>query len=170
MNNRTILHFSSRLWPNDFAVYEITKSWNAISSASQKGFYNICLLTSPGIDLHLGTAKKFNGAALLFVKPYSSPSWNLTPIAQEGYACIFKENFLKARRWPAHIQHSLLPNVESSSIYLLNCEQKDFITFLFTRMLMEQDTAYFFKNDLMHNYAYLIIHEALKMQTSLRLN
>ena len=38
------------------------------------------------------------------------------------------------------------------------------MTSVFQRMLAEQDTTYFFKEELMCNYINLLIHEALKMQ------
>src|SRR5262245_26861127 len=122
-------------------VFEIRNS-NVIAGG-QAGFYKICLLN----NFHNNKADK-PGPALLFVKPNSSICWNLTPVLLHGYACIFKEGFLKNNHWPACIQQALFSNDQRSFIYLLNREQEDFITFLFTRMLMEQDTDYFFKNDL----------------------
>jgi hypothetical protein len=174
MNNRAILHISScykrssRL--KDFAVYEIKNSLNAISSINEKGFYKICLLTSNGINHQDEKEKKIDGAALLFEKPYASYSFDLTLIAQQGYACFFTEGFLKNDFCPACIQHSLMPDIESSSIYLLNPKQKDFVAFLFRRMMMEQNTAYVFKDELMRDYIHLIIHEVFKMQASHRVN
>ena len=49
-------------------------------------------------------------------------------------------------------------------MFVINDEQKEFITALFRKMLAEQATDYAFKADLIRNYMNLIIHEALKMQ------
>jgi hypothetical protein len=170
MNNKKKLPlsdcFERSLRPKYFSVsvFEIKNTGN-VNAGSQAGFYKFCLLN----NFRNNKADK-PGPALLFVKPNSSICWNSPPVVQQGFACILQEDFLKDRHWPSSILQLLFCNDQSPIIYLLNREQKDFITFLFTRMLMEQNTDYFFMNDLMYNYTYLIIHEALKTQASFRIN
>lgn len=174
MKNRAILHTSSYykriVRPKGVAVYEIENGMNAISSISEKGLYKICLLIGNGIHYHDEKEKDREGAILAFEKPHSPHASDLIVKAQQGFACVFTEGFLKYSLWSACTQPSQMPDMEGPLIYFLNPKQKDFVAFLFRRMLMEQHTAYVFKNELLHNYIHLIFHEAFKLQPSPRLN
>jgi hypothetical protein len=124
------------------------------------------LFTGNSIHRHNEKEKDTDGAALLFEKPYSSHFLQLSSAAQQGYACFFTEGFLKSSIESGCIQHSGRPAMEGSSIYLLKPKQTDLISFLFRRMIMEQNTAYIFKNELLRHYLHLLLHEVFKMQSS----
>jgi AraC family transcriptional regulator, transcriptional activator of pobA len=174
MNNRVILTISNSynriLRAEGFSVYEIKNGMNAIASINDQGLYKICLFT--GSDIHPRDVKEKGRqcAVLVFEKPYLSHSLNSTLKVQQGFACFFTESFLKNSFGSACIQPFRMSDIESSCICFLNPEQKDFVAFLFRRMMMEQNTAYVFKKELLCNYLHLLLHEASKRQTMLRLN
>ena len=51
-------------------------------------------------------------------------------------------------------------------VFLLNSEQKNFITDIFQTLISEQCNNYIFKEELMYNLVALIVHEAFKIQTT----
>jgi AraC family transcriptional activator of pobA len=85
---------------------------------------------------------------------------------QNGFACLFTEEFLQAHDRTDSFQESPLFKIGSTPVFILSDDQKTFISTIFQKMLLEQGTDYTFKNDLIRNYINLIIHEALKMNPS----
>jgi AraC family transcriptional regulator, transcriptional activator of pobA len=149
-----------------FKVYEIETAVNPVPKYSRRDFYKICLVNGHSLIHYADKSIEVNGAFLFFGNPHIPYSSELIEPKQYGYACLFTEEFLKTHDRSESFQESPLFKIGSTPVFMLDDEQKAFITTIFQKMLSEQGTDYAFKNDLIRNYINLVIHEALKMQPS----
>ncbi len=149
-----------------FKVYEIETAVNPVPKYSRRDFYKICLVNGHSLIHYADKSIDVNGAFLFFGNPHIPYSSELIEPKQYGYACLFTEEFLKTHDRSESFQESPLFKIGSTPVFMLDDEQKAFITTIFQKMLSEQGTDYAFKNDLIRNYINLVIHEALKMQPS----
>jgi AraC family transcriptional activator of pobA len=136
-----------------------------LRSYDRKSFYKICMITGEKVIQYADRGYKVSGTTLFFGNPLIPYSWENTT-EQTGYTCLFSEDFFKAKDRSESLQESPLFKLGGTPIFSLDQQQRDFISSLFQRMIVEQQTAYAFRNDLIRNYINLIIHEALKMQPS----
>lgn len=149
-----------------FKIYEIETAVNPVPKYSRRDFYKICLVNGHSLIHYADKSIEVNGAFLFFGNPHIPYSSELIEPKQYGYACLFTEEFLKTHDRSESFQESPLFKIGSTPVFMLDDEQKAFITTIFQKMLSEQGTDYAFKNDLIRNYINLVIHEALKMQPS----
>jgi AraC family transcriptional activator of pobA len=133
-------------------------------------FYKIYLITGKSIVHYADKEIKIEGANLLFYNSYASCNWKFIFAKQNGYACLFTKDFLEISVCSNILQQLYLFEVDSFTVFSLNNKQENFIAAIFQKMIVEQNTNYIFKDELLHNYISLIIHGVLKMQTSHQLN
>lgn len=160
-----ILDFNTELKLQGFRVYPIDTKKSVTRSYNRKDFYKICVITGHNIIHYDDKGFDVKGATLFFGNPLVPYSWENIG-HQTGFTCLFSESFLKTRGRSMSLQESPLFKVGGTPIFSLNEQQRDFVEQLFQRMLIEQNTEYQFRDDLIRNYINLIIHEALKMQPS----
>ena len=89
------------------------------------------------------------------------------PVAtrQTGYCCLFTEAFVnecEVAEYPKALPRALLA-YKSTCSYSLPKEQAAYLTLLFEKMLLEQQTTYAFKQELARSYLQLVLHEALRL-------
>jgi AraC family transcriptional activator of pobA len=170
MDLRTIpnvIDFNVELKQHGFKVFEVDTKRCIARSFDRKSFYKICIITGGNIIQYADRSFEVSGTTLFFGNPLIPYSWeNITE--QTGYTCYFSEDFFKTQDRSESLQESPLFKIGGTPIFALDVLQTDFISSLFQRMIMEQQTGYAFKQDLIRNYINLIIHEALKMQPSER--
>jgi AraC family transcriptional regulator, transcriptional activator of pobA len=169
MNNHAGSHtldFNAELKLKGFKVYEIDSTQSVVRNYNRKDFYKICLNNGKNIINYADRSFETNGSALFFGNPHIPYSWETVSTTYTGYACLFTEEFLKASDRSDSLQQSPLFKIGGTPIFNLDSDQRVFVSTLFKKMIAEQETDYFFKDDLVRNYINLIIHEALKMQPS----
>lgn len=149
-----------------FKVYEIGSDCSAIPTYNRRDFYKICMNTSQSLIHYADRGIETNGTTLFFGNPHIPYSWELLSSSYHGYACVFTEEFLKVNDRSESLHECPLFKIGGTPIFYLSEEQKIFVTSLFQKMIIEQDTDYVFKDDLIRNYINLIIHESMKMQPS----
>ena len=135
-----------------------------VQTYNRKDFYKVCVVFGKSIVHYAGKGIEINDATLFFGNPNIPYSWEVISKEQIGYSCLFSEDFLKGHERSDSLQASPLFKIGGAPIFALNDEQKKFIISIFQKMVAEQNSGYFFKDDLIRNYINLIIHEALKMQ------
>lgn len=155
---------TSDLQLKGFKVYEIESGMNAVPSYNRRDFYKICINTGHNIVHYADRSFESTETLLFFGNPYVPYSWEMVSSIYTGYACVFTEEFFKSAERSDSLQQSNLFKIGGNPIFVITEEQKEFISALFRKMLVEQATDYAFKADLIRNYMNLIIHEALKMQ------
>ena len=149
-----------------FKVYQINGDISKIPTYNRRDYYKICINTSKSIIHYADRGLETDGTILFFGNPYIPYSWDTLSPAFEGYACVFTEEFLRAKDRSESLHESPLFKIGGTPIFSLSAEQKVFIDSLFIKMIEEQATDYVFKDDLMRNYINLILHESMKMQPS----
>jgi len=167
MNNQTETQncdFTSDLKLKGFKVYQINGDQSKIPVYSRRDFYKICINTSKSVIQYADRGIETDGTILFFGNPIIPYSWETISEEYEGYACVFTEEFLKAKDRSETLHESPLFKIGGTPIFSLNTEQKLFIDSLFEKMIQEYETDYVFKDDLMRSYVNLIIHESMKMQ------
>lgn len=162
---RPVSEFNTELKLKGFNVFQIESDGNATRNYSRKDFYKICLTTGESIIHYADKSFNAQGTVLFFGNPHIPYSWETISTSYVGYTCLFSEEFLKSDRSES-LQHSSLFKIGGTPILKITEEQRYFLNTLFQKMMVEQQTDYAYKDDLMRNYINLIIHEALKMQPS----
>ena len=156
--------FNAELKLKGFKVYE-TGSIPRGHAYNRKDFYKISLNTGQYIFNYADKSFETNETILFFGNPHIPYACEV--ISQiKGYACLFTEDFLKFTERSESLLQSPLFKIGGTPILTINTQQKEFLTSVFQKMIVEQDTDYIYKDELIRNYISLIIHEALKIQPS----
>lgn len=155
--------FNSELKLRGFKAYEVNDKSGG-HRYNRKDFYKISI-TSGQYKFHYADKSFETDETILFFGnpriPYSCEV--ITP-PKSGYACLFTEDFLKVNERSESLLQSPLFKIGGSPILTLNTEQTQSISGIFQKMILEQDSSYAHKDELIRNYLSLIIHEALKLQ------
>jgi AraC-like DNA-binding protein len=157
---------TSELKLKGFKVYQIGTDCSVIPTYNRRDFYKISISTGQSLIQYADRGIETNGTTLFFGNPHIPYAWELLSESYNGFACVFTEEFLRVNDRSESLHECPLFKISGTPIFYLSSEQKTFITSLFQKMIVEQDTDYVFKDDLMRNYINLIIHESMKMQPS----
>lgn len=103
---------------------------------------------------------------MFFGSPRIPYSCDVVSPINEGYACLFTEDFLKLSGRSESLLQSPLFKIGGTPILQLNKEQKESIAPIFQKMIAEQSSDYAYKDDLIRDFIHLLAHEALKLQPS----
>lgn len=163
---RQVSEFNSELKLKGFNVFQIESDGAATRIYSRKDFYKICLTTGKSKIHYADRSFEQEGTILFFGNPHIPYSWETISTTYVGYTCLFSEEFFKASDRTESLQHSPLFKIGGTPILKITDEQRQFLSSIFQRMIEEQKSDYTYKDDLIHNYINLIIHEALKLQPS----
>lgn len=155
--------FNSELKLAGFKVYR-TDSNSGGHSYSRKDFYKINITVGQFLFHYADRTIETEETYLFFGNPHVPYSCEPVSDSFHGYTCLFTEDFLKQIDRSESLQQSPLFKLGGTPIFNLNEHQKDTVSSLFEKMLVEQESAYVFKDEVIRNYIGLIIHEALKMQ------
>jgi AraC family transcriptional activator of pobA len=157
--------FNAVLKLKGFKAYEIDSN-AAGNNYSRKDYYKISL-TSGKYNFHYADRSiETDGPLLFFGNPRIPYSCNVITPTTDGFACLFTEDFLKLSDRSESLLESPLFKIGGTPMFGLNDLQKQSVSAIFQKMILEQDSEYTFKDELIRNYIQLIIHEALKMQPS----
>jgi AraC family transcriptional regulator, transcriptional activator of pobA len=162
----SISKFDAELKLKGFKVNEIMSENCIVQTYNRKDFYKVCLVLGKSIIHYADKGIEIKDATLFFGNPYIPYSWEVITKEQVGFSCLFSEDFLNKNERFDSLQASPLFKIGGTPVFALNDEQKKVIISIFQKMIIEQNSEYFFKDDLIRNYINLIIHEALKMQPS----
>lgn len=149
-----------------FKVSEMGTNSKAVLTYSRKDFHKICMNTGDNVIHYADKSFETKGTILFFANPYIPYSNQVVSPTFSGFFCLFSEEFFTVGNRTESLQQSPLFKLGGTPVFSLNAKQEQFITIIFKKMLAEQDTDYTYKDDLIRNYINLIIHEALKMQSS----
>jgi hypothetical protein len=149
-----------------FKVFAIDTATGPVQLSGRRDLYTIYLLTGPR-QLHRADQEEvLAGTRLCFGAPQESGIPETAAARQTGYCCLFTEAFVSECEEAPDPQ--ALPRVlldyKGPCSYLLPQEQAAYLTLLFERMLLEQQTTYVFKQELVRSYLQLVLHEATRLQ------
>src|SRR3954451_15487331 len=163
---RQVSEFNNELKLKGFNVFQIEAEGNATKIYSRKDFYKICLTTGKSKIHYADKSFEQEGSILFFGNPHIPYSWETISTTYAGFTILFSEDFFKASDRSESLQNSPLFKIGGTPVLKITEQQREFLNTIFVKMIEEQQTEYAYKDDLIHNYINLIIHEALKMQPS----
>ena len=161
-----ISDFSAEVKLKGFKVYQIDSKDSGGHKYNRKDFYKISLNTGKYVFHYADRSFETDETILFFGNPRIPYSCEVVSPINEGYACLFTENFLKFGDRSESLLQSPLFKIGGTPILQLNKKQKESIAPIFQRMIEEQGSDYAYKDDLIRNYIHLLAHEALKLQPS----
>jgi AraC-like DNA-binding protein len=147
-----------------FNVYTRADYCNRVVPYNRRDFYKITLIIGTGTLYYADKGIEINRPALLFSNPLIPYSWEALSTQQEGYFCLFTEEFFMVDGRLTSLQEIPTFKVGGTPVFFISDEQVDFISSLYVKMLAEIQSEYIYKYDVLRNYTSLIIHEAMKMQ------
>ena len=165
--NGNATDFNSELKLKGFKVYEVNNNASG-HHYNRKDFYKINITTGEFIFHYADKSIETENTFLFFANPHIPYSCEAISPIHSGYTCLFTNDFLQLGDRSETLLQSPFLKIGGTPIFELNNDQKASITEIFRKMLAEQDSDYVFKDDLIRNYIHLIIHEALKMQPSVK--
>ncbi|WP_215226169.1 helix-turn-helix domain-containing protein [Echinicola shivajiensis] len=163
---RSVSDFNNELKLKGFNIFQIEKDGNATKTYSRKDFYKICLTTGKSVIHYADRSFEQEGTILFFGNPHIPYSWETISTKYVGYTCLFSEDFLKQSDRLDILQQSPLFKLGGTPILKITEQQREFLNGIFQKMIEEQQSDYSYKDDLIRNYIYLILHEAMKLQPS----
>lgn len=156
--------FNTELKLKGFKAYQVDGQSGG-HSYNRKDFYKISLNTGSYVFHYADRSFDTQETILFFGNPRIPYSCEV--ISQtDGYACLFTEDFLQLSERSESLLQSPLFKLGGTPILQLNPAQKASIATIYQKMMIEQDSDYAYKDELIRNYIGQIIHEALKMQPS----
>lgn len=146
-----------------FNVFE-RKNGTGNSGYSRRDFYKVSLIIG---EVKLFYADKWvliDRPALLFSNPLIPYAWEAVSERQEGFYCLFTEEFIQPSERNDSLADSPLFRIGDNKIFFLDDKKVEEISVIYRKMIEEINTEYIHKYDILRNYLHLIIHEAMKMQ------
>jgi len=138
-------------------------AWNkrGESPYAWRDFYKISLVIGMGTVNYAEKWIAIDRPALIFSNPLVPYSWEALSSDQEGWFCLFTEAFIQSRE---ALNDSPLFKAGGDHIFFLSPAQVEDISSIFRKMIVELQSDYAHKYDLLRNYLNLLIHEGIKMQ------
>ena len=84
------------------------------------------------------------------------------------FFCLFSEDFLKGNDRDHSLQDMPLFKIGTHPVFFVDHIQLEYLSTIFRNMLREFKSDYIHKFDLLHNHLNLLLHEAMKMQPSVK--
>lgn len=146
-----------------FRAYEVETKVNPVPIFGRRDCYKVCLVNGRTLLKYTDREIVAEGNYLFFGNPHIPYSSHVQD-KMTGFACLFTEEFLKLNDHRAgnHPESPLFQLANSPAI-TVNNDQYDFLCTLFRKIIAEQSTEYFYKDELVRTYLSLIVQEAMKI-------
>jgi hypothetical protein len=162
----SISHFYPNQQLKGFKAHKIALGLTTALFYERRDFYKLCLITAKSRIYYQEEEIEIDGSVLFFASPKATYTWETTSQAQSGYSCIITEEFLGRHPHLAIFLQSPIVGLGDIALCPLNQEQQKRITTIFAQIYSAQYSDYFFRHELINNGLHVLIHEALKMQSS----
>ncbi|HEY0177967.1 MAG TPA: helix-turn-helix domain-containing protein [Pedobacter sp.] len=151
---------------DQFTVFERKAYARKTVPYNRRDYYKISLGLGTGRLHYADKGIEIDRPALIFSNPMIPYSWDAISEEQEGFFCLFTEEFLKAKDRDLVLQDSPLFKIGTDPVFFVNDDQREYISTTFQNMLREYNSDYVHKFDLLRSHVNLLLHEAMKMQPS----
>ncbi|TZF98714.1 helix-turn-helix domain-containing protein (plasmid) [Chryseobacterium panacisoli] len=150
-----------------FNVYrrESFKCSTRLEPVYRRDFYKISMISGgTGILSYADKFIRIDRPCIVFLNPLIPYSWEPTSIQQEGYFCLFKEEFVLPALKNESLAGSPLFKAGGDHVFFPADESIQLLKIVYENMLKEEQSDYPNKYDLLKSYVRIIMHEAMKMQ------
>lgn len=131
----------------------------------RRDFYKISMITKgSGTLSYADKSIPINQPAILFLNPQIPYAWEPISEDQEGFFCLFTEEFIHQNLKNESLAQSTLFKVGGDHVFFPSENSINHLRHIFENMLYEIDTVYTNKYDLLRSYIQIIMHEAIKIQ------
>lgn len=132
-----------------------------VTPYNRRDFYKVSLVIGKGTLYYADKGIVVDRDALLFSNPTIPYSWEPAG-PQSGYFVLFTENYITLDS--RNMSEASLFRIGGSPVFFPSPEQVSKMTEIFERMLVELDSEYLYKYDVLRSYLNLLLHEALKLR------
>jgi len=152
LNNTGIGHF------NVFS----RESCTVVSPYNRRDFYKTSLIIGRGKLYYADKWIQIDRPAMLFANPVVPYAWEPESSEQSGWYCVFTEEFIQHSERIESLKDSPLFKIGSNPIYFPDETQLAEISTIFQKMMVEMNSSYIHKDDMLRSYLHLLIHETMK--------
>lgn len=133
--------------------------------ANRRDFYKIALVTQgEGTLTYADKAITIKAPALTFTNPMIPYAWEPSSPSQSGYFCLFSEDFVNANLKADSLARSPLYRVGGDHILIPDERTVINLSGIFEQMLIEVQSNYPNKYELLRSYVQIVMHEALRLE------
>lgn len=152
--------------PGKFNVYKIEDfQKTAPLPHYRRNFYKISLLTKgEGILSYADKSYSVNQIILTFSNPLIPYSWDPATKNEEGYFCLFTEDFMNHTLRTESLSQSPLFSINGDHVLFPDDITASFLKSVFEKMIDELHSPYPNKFELLRSYVQILIHEGLKIK------
>ncbi|RNA62422.1 AraC family transcriptional regulator [Chryseobacterium nematophagum] len=133
----------------------------------RRDFFKICIISGKSKIHYADKSFEILEHGLLFTNPQIPYEWEVIGGLQEGFTCIFTESFFEGfgdiKKYPVF-------QLGGYPVYELTQEEHKSLTQIFLQMQEESNSTFEFKNDVLKNLVFQLIHLALKIRPSTNLS
>lgn len=148
---------------NVFKIDELAATDSPAISFDKKNYFKICLVKGKSRIHYADKSFEISNYALLFANPMIPYNWVPLEPEQRGFSCIFSEDYFDGfgdlKRYPI-FQPGGFP------VYELADDEVEGIASVYQQMLEEIHADFNFKNDVLRNLVFQLIHKTLKLRPS----
>lgn len=155
---------SSNLKLKGIKVHEMKGPSHPSLFYGRRDFYKMVLATGDMNICYGDQTIDINDTFLFFANPHIPYSCEHRSPEQNGYACMFTEDFIGSRERRESLLSSPIFRFDGTPVIAVNSEQAAFIGGLYQRMLSVYSGDYDRKDEMLRGCIDLIIHEALRIQ------
>ncbi|WP_158795876.1 AraC family transcriptional regulator [Pedobacter sp. L105] len=152
--------------PGKFNVYKIEDFQKTTPLPHyRRDFYKISLLTKgEGLISYADKSYKINQPILTYSNPLIPYSWEPLTKDEEGYFCLFKEDFMDHMLRAESLSQSPLFKIDGEHVLFPDDQMVSFVKNVFEKMISELLSPYQNKYQLLRSYVQILIHEGLKIK------
>ena len=149
-----------------FNIFPIKDADHFVSSPhNRRDFYKMSLITNAhGILSHADRSILIKGPALVFSNPMIPYYWERLSGSEEGYFCLFTEEFVDHHFKDSSLSKSPLFKVGGNPVLFPAPPTVDFLQTIYARMQEEILSTYVNRFDVLRNYVQIVMHESLKIE------
>lgn len=150
---------------NVFRLEEVMAEGGKPVEYRRRDFYKVALVRGRNVYHYADRSLAIEQPTLLFFNPRVPYTWQPLGDDINGYFCIFRQAFL-ANRGGTRLVDLPIFQPGGEPAYGLSDQQEGLVGELFEKMLVEIESDYPLKYELLGNYVAELIHQALKLSPS----
>ncbi len=133
----------------------------------RRDYYKITLVVGNSKIQYADKVLEVQKQALVFSNPQIPYKWDHTDTIHSGYFCVFNHNFFHEY---GNLNNYAVFQPNGTHVFDLTDEQLTAVTQIYERMFDEINSDYIHKYDVLRNLTLELLHFAMKMQPSTRLD
>jgi len=129
---------------------------------ARRDFYKICFMYGNSLIHYSDRTLKVESPTLIFFNPQTPYKWESLEHNEKGFFCIFREEFFK-EKLRSNLGDLPVFSAEGVPSRQLNDGQSQHVSNIFAKILLEMNSDYQYKQDLLVSYVTELVHFALKL-------